>query len=163
MADGMREEKASVCGQYGGKLMVLGKDSLSKDEYGRDRDADTVAKLLSKAEVIDSNIIGTDLDTASLERVGVAIENLIKTEKYSNISIIDKETGKNITDCEYLYSKYEGGYIINLCTFRDDDREIEIYVNGKKTENFTDLISTETYNGNAKAKAYTPMLIRIEE
>ena len=63
----------------------------------------------------------------------MAIENLIKTEKYSNISIIDKETGKNITDCEYLYSKYEGGYIINLCTFRDDDREIEIYVNGKKT------------------------------
>lgn len=149
--------------ENGGKLMVLGKDSLSKDEYGRDRDADKVAKLLSKAEVIDINIIGTDLDTASLERVGVAIENLIKTEKYSNISIIDKETGKNITDCEYLYSKYEGGYIINLCTFRDDDREIEIYVNGKKTENFTDLISTETYKGNALAKAYTPMLIRIEE
>ncbi len=163
MADGMREEKASVCGQYGGKLMVLGKDSLSKDEYGRDRDADKVAKLLSKAEVIDINIIGTDLDAASLERVGVAIENLIKTEKYSNISIIDKETGKNITDCEYLYSKYEGGYIINLCTFRDDDREFEVYVNGKKAEKFTDLMSTETYNGNAKAKAYTPMLIRIEE
>ena len=148
----------------GGKLIVIGKDSLSKDEYGHDRNADEVAKLLEKAEVINIySPLAADMDSKTMEELDGVISKLVKTEGYSDISVIDKETGKPVEDCEYLFAQYEGKYIINLCTFRDDDREIEIYVNGKKTENFTDLISTETYNRNAKAKAYTPMLIRIEE
>lgn len=146
----------------GGKVIILGKDSLTKDEYGNDRDADKVAALMSKAEIVDIASVGTTLDAASISKIGDTISNVVKTENYSDISVIDKETGKPLTDCEYLYSQNEGKYIVNLCTYRDDDREIEIYVKGKKAENFTDLISTETYKGNALAKAYTPMLIRIE-
>lgn len=146
----------------GGKVIILGKDSLTKDEYGKERDADKIAALMPKAEIVDLASVGTTLDAASISKIGDTISNMVQTENYSDISVIDKETGKPLTDCEYLYSQYEGKYIVNLCTYRDDNREVEIYVNGKKTENFTDLISTETYKGSASVKAYTPMLIRIE-
>lgn len=146
----------------GGKLVVLGKDSLAKDEYGHSRDTAKVAALLAKAEVVDVANSGSFVDAASKEKVGEVIRKVVREGNYSNISVIDKTTGKPLTDCEYLTAEYEGKTIINLCTYRDDDREIEIYVGGKKAEQFTDLISTETYSGSAQVKAYTPMLIRIE-
>ena len=147
----------------GGKMIVLGKDSLSKDEYGYDRDAARVAALLKKAEIVDTVNSGEWLDAASKEKIGDTIRKMVNAENYSAVSVIDKETGEPLSDCEYLYSDYEGNYIINLCTYRDDDREIEVYVNGKKAEQFTDMISTEEYHGNATAKAYTPMLIKIKK
>lgn len=147
----------------GGKLIVLGKDSLTKDEYGHERSADDVGALMTKAEVIDIKVVGTSLDSESVTKIGNTINNLVKTEGYSDISIIDKATGKPLEGCEYLYAKYNGKYVINLCTYRDDDREIEIYVNGKKAERFIDMISTKTYIQSAQAESYTPMLLCIED
>ncbi len=142
----------------GGKLIVLGEDSLSKTEYAKDRDAQSVATLMSKATVVPITAVGTDLNTASKAAVFETIFDAVKA--YSEVSIIDKATGKPVENLEYLYAECEGKLIVNICTYRDDDIEVEVLVNGKAVE-ADELISVKKFDG--KIKAYTPVLLSVEK
>ena len=64
----------------GGKLIVLGEDSLSLNEYGDKRDRNAVDALLKKAEVIDITSVGTDLDKKSVKAVSDGISKIMKQE-----------------------------------------------------------------------------------
>ncbi len=149
--------------QNGGRLIVLGTDSLSVNEYGEARSTTEVRALLNKADVVEISAVGTDLDSKSAEAVYEAVSNAIGEEGYSEIILIDKATGKPLEDCEYLYSEYDGKYIVNICTYRDDDVEVQISVNGKNADNITDLVEVENYSQSIKLSAYTPALISIDK
>ena len=63
-------------------------------------------------------------------------------------------------DCEYIYCKYNGEYIVNICTYRDDNVEAEIRINGNKAGKTTDLIEMKDFSDSIEISAYTPVLIR---
>lgn len=149
--------------QNGGRLIVFGSDSLSRNEYGEERNKDEVNALLAQAEVKDVSAIGTDLDSKSVDEVYSTISNEISKENYSKITVIDKATGKPLKNCEYLYSEYDGKYVVNICTYRDDDVEVSIVANGKNVGKMTDLIETEDYSDSITIPAYTPVLISFEK
>ncbi len=145
----------------GGKLIVLGTDSFGKNEYGEERNRDEVTVLLANAKVIELSVVGTDLDSKSVETVFGAVSDVIKQENYSDITVIDKATGRPLEDCEYIYCKYNGEYIVNICTYRDDNVEVEIYINGNKAGKMTDLIEMKDFSDFIEISAYTPVLIRV--
>ncbi len=147
----------------GGKLIVLGRDSFSVNEYGDKRDEAKLQALMAKAEIIDINSVGTDLDKNSVKAVSEGISKVINQEGYSEITLIDKTTGKPIEDCEYFYTEYEGKYIVNICTYRDDDVEVEIHLNKTPVNKSTELISLNDLSQNVKLEAYKPMLVSFEK
>lgn len=149
--------------QNGGRLIIFGSDSLSRNEYGEERNKDEVNALLAQAEVKDVFAVGTDLDSKSVDEVYSTISNEISKENYSEITVIDKATGKPLKNCEYLYSEYDGKYVVNICTYRDDGVEVSIIANGKNVGKMTDLIETEDYSDSITIPAYTPVLISFEK
>ena len=118
---------------------------------------------MAQAEVKEISAIGTDLDSKSVDEVYSTISNGISKENYSEITVIDKATGKPLKNCEYLYSEYDGKYVVNICTYRDDDVEVSIVANGKNVGKMTDLIETEDYSDSITIPAYTPVLIGFEK
>lgn len=147
----------------GGKLVVLGNDSLSRNEYGDERNSDTVGALMSKADVVDTTSVGTDLDKQSVKAVSDLISEVLTREKYSVVSVIELSTGKPVESCEYFYAEYEGKYIVNICTYRNDDVDAVIYINGTPVNKVTDLINLTDSGAQVKLEAYNPMLISIDK
>ena len=79
------------------------------------------------------------------------------------INLIDKDTGKPIEDCEYMYAEYNGKYIINVCTYKDESENAQLYIDGKPVEKCVDLISMKGLDGSFEIPGYTPMLLSIEK
>lgn len=149
--------------EKGGRVLVIGSDSLGKNEYGENRNQDAVDTLLRETEIVEVSLVGTDLDANSVDAVYSAISNIIKEEKYSIITIIDKSTGEPVKDIEYLYTEYEDKYIINICTYRDDDVDVQIVLNGNIVDNMTDMVEMDNYSDTITISSYTPALISIEK
>ena len=118
---------------------------------------------MKKAVVTDINSVGTDLDKASVEAVSDTVSKVIGEEDLTEITFIDKTTGKALEDVEYFYTEYDGKYIVNICTYRNDDVDVQMFVNGKAVENSTDLISLEDLQADIKLKAYKPRMIAISK
>ena len=144
-------------------MIILGRDSLTLNEYGDKRDEVRVEALMKKAVVTDINSVGTDLDKASVEAVSDTVSKVIGEEGLTEITFIDKTTGKALEDVEYFYTEYDGKYIVNICTYRNDDVDVQMFVNGKAVENSTDLISLEDLQADIKLKAYKPRMIAISK
>ena len=64
---------------------------------------------------------------------------------------------------EYFYTEYEGKYIINICTYRNDDVDVQICVNGKPINTATELISLTETGADIKLKAYKPVLLSVDK
>jgi hypothetical protein len=149
--------------ENGGKLIVLGEDCFTRNEYGDERDKAAVAGLMAKADVVSIKAAGTVLDAASTTAVKNKISDYIEKGNYSKIKLVDKATGKPIDGCEYLYSEHDGKYVINICTYRNDTVNAELYIDGKPAGKFVDLITMKDYEGSFEISGFTPMLISLDK
>ena len=147
----------------GGKIVVIGKDSLSFDDFNQPNDRETVDYILSKATIIDSNVLSS----------GAAIElpknyDEIMTKEYENAGLMnvvlkDSETGEKVEGVEWISNELNGKTVINPFNYdRNNTKTVEIWVNGEKVNKFTDLKGRKTYNGTITLGAQEPYLIEVD-
>ena len=146
----------------GGKIVVIGKDSLRFDDFNQLNDRETVDYILSKATIIDSNVLSS----------GAAIElpenyDEIMTKEYENAGLMnvvlkDAETGEKIEGVEWISNKLNGKTVINPFNYdRENKKTVEIWINGEKVDNFKDLKGGKTYGGTITLEPQEPYLIEI--
>lgn len=147
----------------GGKIVVIGKDSLSYDDFNQPNDRETVNYILSKATIIDSNVLSS----------GAAIElpknyDEIMTKEYENAGLMnvvlkDAETGEKVEGVEWISNELNGKTVINPFNYdRNNTKTVEIWVNGEKVNKFTDLKGRKTYDGTITLGAQEPYLIEVD-
>ena len=59
--------------------------------------------------------------------------------------------------------EYDGGYIVNLTDYDWPDKNVSLFMDGKKIEKGYDLIACEEIKDGFTLKGYTPRLIKIEK
>ena len=149
--------------ENGGTLIVYGQNNLTKNEYGEDRDKSAVDKVLANAVFADVTVADSVVDTNGKKVIRETITDYVEKNNMKKINLIDKETGKPIEDCEYMYAEYNGKYIINVCTYKDESENAQLYIDGKPVEKCVDLISMKGLDGSFEIPGYTPMLLSIEK
>ena len=149
--------------QRGGKLVIIGEDSLYKDEFDRERNKDEVAEVYQNAVIIKTDTSSRSDMTTAVD-LPETIEKVIDEMQLTNVIIKDKATGEKIKNTEWLCTPYNGGYLMNMCRYEwGDTKEIEIYTDGKKAEKIYDLRNNGYIDAdNLKLEEYTPLFIRIE-
>lgn len=147
----------------GGTVILIGENALTVNEYGDSHNADMVAFVKNNSIFVSYEDAGTTIAGVSKQKIKNEISALVKALKLDNIVVIDKATGKLVTDADFLTAEYEDSYIINLCSYVWNDKEVEIYVGGKKVTASEDLINFGKYGDTVTMKGHVPLLLKIEK
>lgn len=145
----------------GGKLVIIGEDSLYKDEFNAERDKDAVLNIYKNAVIIKTDV-NSKKDITTAVNLPETISEVIGSMNLTNVKITDKATGENINRTEWICVPYDGGYLLNMCRYVwGDAKDVEITVDGKKIEKFYDLRENEYLDG-ITLEEYTPLFVKIE-
>lgn len=156
--------------QGGGRLMIIG----SMAEYDEHKKAytdkaykDKISSIKNSAEIISDKVnsripymLDEPTDDILFEKIGA----LAKSLGLADVEIIDNATGKPARDVEFLAEKINSGVLINICNYDwDNDKNISIYIDGKKVESkMTELRSEKALNPDFDIASYQPVLIKAE-
>ncbi|MBE7011340.1 MAG: hypothetical protein E7415_01550 [Ruminococcaceae bacterium] len=149
--------------EKGGRVILIGDNALTVNEYGDKHDGNTVAYIKNNAICVSYEDAGTTIAGVSKQSIKKEISSLVKALGLDKIVIVDKATGKNIVDADFLTAEYEDSYIINLCSYVWEDKEIEVYLNGKKVTESEDLINFGKYGDSVTMKGHVPLLLKISK
>ena len=147
--------------QRGGKLVIIGEDSLYKNEFNQERNENTVLIIYKNAVIIKTDV-NSKKDITTAVNLPETISDVIGSMNLTNVKITDKETGRSIDRTEWICVPYEGGYLLNLCRYVwGEEKEAEVTIDGKKIEKFYDLRKNE-YLDKITLSEYTPLFVKIE-
>ena len=146
----------------GGRVIILGEDSLKRNEYGFAYDESRIKAIYDKSAVLPISTSGTKL----VEPSGDVLRNTVwnETEKLglNKVKIVDNSTGELVRDVEWAYEYLDGKLVMSMMSFDwNTTKNVSVYVDGVKIESFEELRSEETYNGNIDLKPYEPVMLRI--
>lgn len=147
----------------GGKLVIVGEDSLRKNEFDMPRNQREVDKLYENAVIVKTDTTSrSDMTTAA--DLPETIKNVTDGMNLTNVKIVYKNDGLKVKNTEWLSTPYNGGYLVNMCRYKwGGADDIEIYIDGKKAEKIYDLRKNEYMDAdNLKLEEYTPLFVRID-
>lgn len=146
----------------GGRLVVIGKDCLSFDDYNQPNNGETVDYILSKATIIDSDILATGGTLELPENYDEIMTKEYENAGLMNVVLKDAETGEKVEGVEWISNKLNGKTVINPFNYdRENKKTVEIWIDGEKVDNFKDLKGGKTYNGTITLEPQEPYLIEI--
>lgn len=148
----------------GGKVVIFGEDSLTRDERNAPQDAQKVKKIQSRADIIPVTGEGYVVVSPRMSETQGIIDKYIFENNLAPVTVIDADTGKKVEDIEWEYNIYKGKLILNVCSYHNyhDQTNISIYVNGKKLEHFKELRTGNTYADTITVDPGTPVLIQAD-
>lgn len=147
----------------GGKIVVIGKDSLSFDDFNQPNDRETVDYILSKATIIDCNALATGGTLELPENYDEIMTKEYENAGLMNVVLKDAETGEKVEGVEWISNELNGKTLINPFNYdRNNTKTVEIWVNGEKVNKFTDLKGRKTYDGTITLGAQEPYLIEVD-
>lgn len=150
----------------GGKVIMLGEGCFKCDDFGQPFEGENA----EKAEYIrrNSSIIESDLDAKGgsielPENFNDLLYNEFEKLGYTDVVVIDKATGERATGVEFIHTEYDGKMLVNPFNYsREEEKIIEIYVNGEKAEKIVDLKNNETYYGEMTLGTQSQYLVEID-
>ena len=145
----------------GGTLLIIGDDALTVNEYGDAFNKSDVDAIKNKSVTMSFEDAGTSISGESKKELRKVITRLVEKNGYDRVKIVDKATGEKITEGDFISAEYDGAFIINFCNYEWKDKEIEIYIDGKKVDRCEDLINFGKYGDTVKAEGYVPLLLKI--
>lgn len=146
----------------GGKIVVIGKDSLSFDDFNQPNDRETVDYILSKATIIDSNVLAAGGTLELPENYDEIMTKEYENAGLMNVVLKDAETGEKVEGVEWISNELNGKTVINPFNYdRNNTKTVEIWINGEKVNKFTDLKGRKTYDGTITLGTQEPYLIEV--
>ena len=132
--------------EAGGKVVILGEDSLKKNEYDQ----------YHNQEMIDAIYAMSDIRTT--------VKDAISRMGLSKVTLQDAKTGAALEDVEWAYAEYNGKILVNVMNYDEmENKEIQVLYEGKPVESLTELRSNVPVNGSVTAYIYQPILLQFEK
>jgi hypothetical protein len=137
----------------GGKTIVIGENSLSRDVY--DREINNVDRTFI---LINSKVLKNDGNEISSEIRKIFIESGL-----CNVTLWDNNTGNPVSGVEWLSTECNGKLLINICNYEwGDSKSVSVLIYDKPSGNVQELISGNVIDAaNIELVPYTPVLLCI--
>lgn len=150
--------------ENGGKVVILGENSLKKDWHHRENDSELVNFIYSHASFVDceADRFKKGLTKGTTEEIYRAVNDAIEEAGIQTVKLVDAETLEEVYDVEYESTVYDGRLIINVINWGEKTKTLKVLVDGKETTGFTELRSMEPVEGDVVAKYLKPMLLSID-
>lgn len=149
--------------QNGGKVIIMGDNSLKYNENS-DEYSSYDLKYIKKNSTVVTASPASNRDYIEYDKDGLLqnISKAVKTLKIADVELVDSKTGERTKDVEYMSVDYNGGKLISICNYDwDNDKDVSLYIDGKKAEFLKELRSGENLFGDFTIKSYDPVLIFV--
>lgn len=146
--------------ESGGNVMIMGQNSLKKNEKNDDNDSSTLNYIYSNSYVISYD--GTATSTGSMTQAQLydEIRNVLSDANIYNVIIKDAESGETVDYVEYNVGYYNGDTIINMISY-EEDKNVNIYIGGNLVASSYDINNCVELSEDISLKRYMPVTVRI--
>ena len=144
----------------GGYVIILGKNSLYKNERNLDNDKELVDYIRARSKVIDYEGTNQGMTKPTYSEFYSEIRESLKELGLYYISVIDMESGKPVEDVEYNIASYDGNVIVNLCNYVEEEKKVKIFVGNNEITSALELRSNEVVS-DIVLKQYVPQTFKI--
>ena len=146
----------------GGKVILLGEDSLSLDEHNKPHNSDVLAKIYAAAQIIPIEVDGLQMSNLESRELDEIIEAAVSEITKKSISIIDVETGEPIRGVEWSTAVYQGKTLVNLVNYDwNMPKTIKIFKDGEEISVVKELRRDEELK-DVVLEPYDPLLLQID-
>ena len=158
-ADVLEELKKYI--QNGGKVLIIGKDSLKKNEKNIENDTETVKYIYDNSEVIDFEGKRDAIVYPTVEELTEIINKDLEALSLKYAEVIDAETGEPTEKVEFDLGVCDGKVIFNLCNF-GEDRKVKVKLNGEIISKAKELRSMKDVGESIELIYNKPITLEIE-
>ena len=146
--------------EKGGKVMIIGQNSLKKSDKGFDNDADKLNFIFANSYVI--NYDGAKNTTGSMTESELydQIRKVLTKAGIYNIFVKDAKTGEAVDYVEYNIGVYKGDIILNMVSY-EEDKDVNIFLGDKLVGSSYDINNQTELSDTISLKRYVPVTVRI--
>ena len=144
--------------ETGGKALLIGEESLSRDYYGRAISNSDRAFILDNSTVLSNVAAYTELEIRNV------IRNILHENNLNSVTLIDNNTGELVYGVEWQSAEYNRKLLVNICNYEwGNSKSISVLINNRPVETARNLITDNIINAsNIELAPYTPALLSIE-
>lgn len=130
----------------GGKVLIVDEAALRFDHYNKPHD-----EALLK-DIYDRAIVG--------DKVAETIQEL----GFSEVWLVDTQTGKKVENVEWSCVEYDGKMLLNIMNYdKLNDYTVKVMYNGKEVTDFLELRSMKSMQGTIPANTNQPLLLQFDK
>lgn len=157
-------EEIRAFAEKGGKVIMLGGDTLTKDEYNREHGGTAAAEVKNAATYIPTESLGADVVSPNQKELAEIFEGYFRDSGMQRVLIVDAETGERVRDTEWTYAEYNGKLIVNICNYTfDTPKTVKIIADGKMVTASRELRSGEEQGESFVIPPCDPILLELEK
>jgi len=149
----------------GGKLILMGEDSLKFDEENRPHDTAIVNEIHNNVAYylpVVMNAGGTAALSPNGDEAEAALVHMAKELGMLKVQVVDATTGEKIDTVEYEVGEYDGSVLVNITNYEWVDRDVKIYLNGEVVKTMTEMRDNEAYNEVITLKGHVPAFVKLK-
>ncbi len=130
--------------QNGGEVLLLGENSLKKNEYNKEQDVQALTYIYENADKESS------------------VSEKIQEMGLSSIQLIDAETGKQPENVEWSYTEYDGRYLIHIANYDlTNTKNLKVFQDGREVKYLGELRSGTQFDSIC-AKPMDALLVAFD-
>jgi hypothetical protein len=145
----------------GGKVVIIGSDSLKKNEYGYDNDAEKIKFIYDNSYVIEYSGTNDKIENMTESEYYQKIRETLKLCGVYNVVLKDSKTGEIVDLVEYNVGYYNGKVIVSMVNY-NQERTVNLYLGDKLVEKSYELYKEENLGSEITLKKYIPTFIEID-
>ncbi len=145
----------------GGKVVIIGSDSLRKNEYGYDHDAEKIKFIYDNSQIIEYSGANDKIENMTETEYYNRIREALKSNGLYNVAVKDSKTGEALDLVEYNVGYYNGKVIISMINY-NQERTVNVYLGDTLVEKSYELYKDETLGSEITLSKYVPAFIAID-
>ena len=142
--------------QNGGKIVMMGENSLSADEFLRARNTDEVK---SGAAIVAVKATANE-EISQAVNLSDTLKSVFDEAGIRTVKLFNALDGSTAADTEYTVGSLNGAKIVNLCNYGDTAKTVYITDGGETVESSAELLSGKAMQRNIVLEPYKPVMIR---
>ena len=149
----------------GGKLVILGKDSLSYDDNNFPYPEDVRDYIISRAQVIDMDVDGIIVKHPDKFATTEIVKDIIEHENMNHVQLVDATTGAPIYNTDYHATTMNGKLLVTIAYYSriaEGTKNIKVLINGKPVAEMKDLLNCKTYKDSFTIEPLSAVLLEID-
>lgn len=145
----------------GGNVLILGENTMMKNEKNLDNDKSLVDYIYNHSTVLPFESNTVTITNPTQDELFNAVGELCDKIGISYVTVRDAKTGERVNCIDYNIAIYNGKLLVNLDNL-SEDKEVNVFVNGKRVDKATELRSGNEVGSNIELKKYIPIMLQID-
>ena len=163
------EETIDAINKYldeGGKVIILGDDSLKLDDKNQPHDEDKIKNIYERSVclAIETDTGNRRMTSPDLYELTDYIHSVLEENNMDIVRLVDAKTGLPPRNVEWISAYYNGKLLVNVCNFGDYDdvKNLNVYVRGEKVGTMQELRFNQMIDTTVAVDPGKPLLLQID-